>query len=207
MARHPTPEFAALNVKVARGHAGYWSVIRTLDDKGPWSVADVAERSKAARQPITDYVRRLVLAGFVEKVGEYPGPVLPLPTYRLARRPLAAPRLRRDGSECPPTRQSQMWNAIRTLGVFTFRELAHAASTDALSIAPSAAQDYVNRLGRAGYLAPVQKSKPGTPTAWRLKPSMNTGPLPPLVMRTKFLWDQNRGEVVGVPEQATEATQ
>lgn len=207
MARRPTPEFAALTVTVPRGHAGFWSIIRGLDDEGPWSVADVAGQSNVDTRSITDFVRRLVRAGFAHRVGEYQGPVVLLPTYRLTRRPLSVPRLRRDGSECPPTRQSQMWNAIRSLGAFTYRELAHAASTDVIEVAPTAAHDYVKHLGRAGYLIPVKKGKPGTPTTWRLKPSMNTGPLPPQIMRTKFVWDANRLEVMGAPEPAQEAGQ
>lgn len=196
MARRPTPEMTALTVHIPRGHAGYWQIIRELDRIGPWSVATAAGQTNARREAITDYVSRLCKAGIAERVGAYQGPVTSLPLYRLLRRPIDYPRLRRDGSESLPTGQEQMWRAIRALGTFSYLELAHAASTDDVQVAPAAAKTYVNRLGRAGYLVPVQPGKPRTATIWRLKPSMNTGPLPPLIMRTKLIWDQNTQEVM-----------
>jgi hypothetical protein len=206
MGGRPTPELAALNVHVPRGHAGYWEIIRALDRAGPWTTSDVVGRTNAAKQSAADYIQRLVRAGIAVPSGERPtarpGCIEDAALYRLARRPALAPRLRRDGSESPPTRQQQMWTAMRSLATFSFRELAHAASTDDVVVSVVAAKDYVSRLGLAGYLTAVQPGRPGTPTIWRLKPSMNTGPLAPLIMRTKFVWDANRGAVVGQPEPA-----
>ncbi|WP_341992288.1 hypothetical protein [Azorhizobium sp. AG788] len=207
MGRRPSPDHHALTVAVPRGHDGYWAIIRDLDTQGPWTPADVVDQSNADPGSIHDYVRRLAKAGICRQVAERPGvfKAKPIPVYQLCERPLQAPRLRRDGSRCPPTGQEQMWRALRNLGTVTYIELAHAASTDEVSVDPVAARAYLKVLGKAGYLVVAQASKPGKAAVWRLKPGMNTGPLPPLVMRTKFIWDQNRKAVMGAAEQAEEA--
>lgn len=182
-------------VHVPRGPEAWWPAICKLDALGAaWTAAEVVRLTATDRRPVVDYVARLLAAGIVVRTEG--------PAYRLCRRPVEAPRLERDGTVSPPTGQQQMWNAIRALRTFTYVELAHAASTDTTLISPATAKSYVHRLGRAGYLAVVSGSKPGTPTTWRLKPTMNTGPLPPLVMKTKFVWDQNRAAVVGAGEPA-----
>lgn len=187
----------SLAVHVPRGPEAWWPAIVKIDAIcSPWTVAEVAMLTGSVRRSIQDYVGRLCAAGIAASLR--PG------CYRLVRRPTEAPRLERDGSVSPPTGQQQMWTAIRALQSFSYVELAHAASIDTRPISPVAAKTYVNLLGRAGYLAVVQKAKPGTPAVWRLKPSMNTGPLSPLVMRTKFVWDPNRAEVVGPAERAEE---
>ncbi|WP_024278024.1 hypothetical protein [Xanthobacter sp. 126] len=187
----------ALAVHVPRGPDAWWPAISKLDTIGsPWMVAEVVTLTGSDRRSIADYVGRLCAAGIAEAVRPN--------CYRLLRRPAETPRLERDGSVSPPTGQQQMWTAIRALQSFSYVELAHAASTDTQPISPVAAQAYVNLLGRAGYLAVLHKAKPGTPAVWRLKPSMNTGPLSPLVMRTKFVWDQNRRAVVGAAETSAE---
>lgn len=200
MACRPTPEMHDLRIAVPRGYVGFWAVIRSLDRDGPWTVKMVVGQCNVTRKTVQDYILSLHRGGIAEIVDERPtggfGACQQERWFRLTRRPVEAPRLRKDGTPCLPTGQSQMWRAIRALGTFTYHELAHAASTDDVQIAPQAAKTYSNRLGRAGYLIPVQPGKPKVATLWRLKPSMNTGPLPPLIMRTKLVWDQNKQEVV-----------
>lgn len=199
MARRPTPDHVALTVRVPRGHEGYWAIIRDLDAAGPWTTSEVVDRTNANQASVADYVRRLAKAGICTVVEERPSAFNPVKVYRLTARPLEAPRLRRDGTRCQPTGQEQMWRALRNLGAATYPELALAASTDEVVVDPVAAKTYLKMLVKAGYLVAMAQARPNVPTLWRLKPSMNTGPLPPLVMRTKLVWDQNEGRVVGEP--------
>ncbi|OYY88794.1 MAG: hypothetical protein B7Y61_01030 [Rhizobiales bacterium 35-66-30] len=195
---------AALTVHVPRGHAGIWSIIKRLDILGPWSVREVSDQTNARKDVVADYVRRLAKAGITVPAGERENPGSPVILHRLTRRPTDAPRLRRDGTECLPTGQEQMWRAMRVLGTFGIPELAHAASTDLVPVNPVAAEHYVKHLAHAGYLHCVEEKHRISASTWRLKPSANTGPLPPLVMRTKFVWDQNQRVVKGDPENAGE---
>lgn len=205
MSRRPTPEMHELKTSVPRGFDGFWLIIRALDADGPWTTAMVVERTNVLHQSVGDFVVRLVKGGYAACVGEEPnGKLHPIKRYRLRQTPSEAPRLRRDGSECLPTRQEQMWRAMRALAQFDYRELAFAASTDTVAVSPVAARDYIARLSHAGYLTTVRAAKPGTPAIWRLRPAMNTGPLAPLVMRTKFVWDANRQAVMGAAEPARE---
>ena len=75
---------------------------------------------------------------------------------------------------------------------FTFHDLALWGSTDESPVARNTAQAYVQRLADAGYLVQVHAGGPQKPTVWRLKPAMNTGPRPPLVLRAQIVFDQNR---------------
>lgn len=199
MAGRPTPELHALRVAVPRGYVGFWSVIRELDRDGPWTVAMVVNQCNVTRKTVHDYISSLHLGGFAEivaeRAAENAGSRLPERSYRLTRRPVEAPRLRKDGTPCLPTGQSQMWRAIRQLPTFSAPELAMAASTDVVPVTIEAARHYLKHLSGAGYIVPVAKGRAGAWT-WRLRPTMNTGPMPPLVMRTKLVWDQNQQKVV-----------
>jgi hypothetical protein len=98
----------------------------------------------------------------------------------------------------PPSGQQQMWVAMRSLQQFDAGELAYAASTDETRVDPVAARFYITRLHAAGYLTIVSPGKvTGGRAVWRFKPSMHTGPRAPQVMRTHFVFDPNRGAVVG----------
>ena len=158
-----------------------------------------AGRSNGAGKQAEDYVRRLIRGGYVEVAGRQVGHNGAC-MYRLARRPHEAPRLRRDGKPARPSGQRQIWNAIRRMKQFMTVELAVTASTDECRVTPATAQTYVLRLAAAGYLAVKQPGKPGKPAIWRLRPSMDTGPRPPAVLRSRLVYDHNRGAVMGLIE-------
>ena len=40
---------------------------------------------------------------------------------------------------------------------------------------------------------------PGRECRWRLKGSADTGPKPPMILRSKMVYDQNVGVIVGEP--------
>ncbi|MDQ2084808.1 hypothetical protein RA307_31905 [Xanthobacteraceae bacterium Astr-EGSB] len=206
MGRRPAPEAHALAIRVPRGQDGFWQVIRELDKKGPWSVGQVDGRSNVEIATVRDFVRRLVKAGIAVVAGQTSILKPSATLYRLVKRPTETPRLRRDGSAVGPTGQQQMWVAMRRLQQFDAAELALAATTDETRVDPTAARFYIVRLHAAGYLAMVAPGKTtGGRAIWRLKPAMDTGPKAPQVMRTQFIFDPNRGAVMGGPVMAQEA--
>lgn len=184
---------------VLRGQDHYWEVIRELDRKGPWSVTDIFQQSNSAhRSAIWEYVKRLIAGRVAFEDESSPKGTL----FRLFQpQPASAPTLRRDGSKGIQGRgQIQMWNVIRgpiAREGFTFKDVAMYGSTEEVQIPAAAAKNYVHHLAQAGYLLCVRKGRPGYPAIWRMKPAMNTGPKPPLVLRTQIVFDQNRGEAVG----------
>ncbi|MDC7984786.1 hypothetical protein PQJ75_13705 [Rhodoplanes sp. TEM] len=186
---------------IPRGHDHYWAVIRTLDKAGPWTAGEVVGESNAHRASVHDFVGRLVKAGIARHAGGERAP-----RYRLAQSPAATPRLRRNGTAAPPSAQAQLWCAIRQLGQFTYAELILAASTDELAIEEITARSYLKRLSAAGYITAVVPGAPGKPAVWKLKPSMNTGPKAPQILRAHVVFDPNRGAVVGGPVQAEEVS-
>lgn len=186
---------------VLRGIEHFWSVIRDLDQHGAWSVQDIYLRSNVThRATVADFVRRLVAGGFAKATGERVerrGPSQSAPTYKLCgNRPVRAPRLRRDGSLAGQGRgQQQMWNVMRgplTREGFTYHDLALWGSTDEASVAASSAKKYIEHLATAGYLLQLHPGKAGSAAVWRLKPDMNTGPRPPLILTARIVYDQNR---------------
>jgi hypothetical protein len=197
MGRHSP---AALPLRIPVGWDAMWSGIRMFDSDGPWTVSAVASWSGAHIASVRDFVRRLVAGGIAS--------ALDGGMYRLKESPKETPRLRRDGSKAPPCKQQQMWVAMRALARFSTAELAMAASTDDAKVDEVAAQSYIVRLHAAGYLAVVTPAKRriGGRAIWRLKPSMNTGPRAPQVMRTRFVWDPNREAVMGGPAAAEEVS-
>jgi hypothetical protein len=188
-------EVIRLSARMPRGRDGYWAVIRGLDQKGPWSVPDVHElTNEPHKESVNDYVKRLERAGFVKQVGEVLQNHRGTPTrlFRLLKRPAAAPALRRDGSVVGVHAQQRMWNAIRSLKQFTLSELAHAAADDkGTSVKIGVAQAYVHRLRMAGYITGLSRSD------FRLKPSMNTGPRSPRILKMHVVFDDNLMKLVG----------
>lgn len=196
---------------VLRGIEHFWSVIRELDERGPWTVHDIYLRSNTHQATIRDFVRRLVAGGFVVDTGET---CLTAPTttparqYRLqGHKPMRAPRLRRDGSPGDQGRgQQQMWNVMRgplARDGFTFHDLVLWGSTEEIRVSKETARKYTQHLAGAGYLLQLHAGGPRKPAVWRLKPAMNTGPRPPLILTARIVYDQNR--MTAAPFEAEEA--
>lgn len=116
-----------------------------------------------------------------------------------------APRLRRDGT--PVTQglaQEQMWRTLRMAKSDTnARELAAHASTPAVAVAETAAKNYLQMLDNGGYLQTTRKGHGigagGVQARYKLRPDRNTGPKPPMVCRTKCIYDPNEDKVVYQP--------
>lgn len=188
---------------VLRGFDHFWTIIRTLDARGAWSVHDVLLRTnRTERSTVADFVLRLVAGGIAEATGDtVRHHNKPAPTYRLLSSPSKTPSLSRDGRPGLQGRgQAQMWNVMRgpvARAGFTFRDLVLYGTTDDVAVPEESAKSYIKRLAEAGYLACLQEGRPRHPTVWKLKPAMNTGPLPPAVLRTHVVYDQNLGEAIG----------
>lgn len=205
MGRQLTLALAEIRAYLPRGTEAMWDAIRTLDPDGPWAVSDIVDACHCDRREAVRYVSGLLKAGYAQTVGERPAGNFTAPLHSLLRKPLIAPRFDRDGAQCKPSGQEQMWTAIRNLPTgFTFHEIAHAASTDEVVVPAMSAKAYLKRLLQAGYLNVLRKGAPARAALLSLKPSMNTGPLPPLILRTKFVWDQNRKAVMGTATEAEE---
>lgn len=201
MAKRSLEQMAAISARVPRGYDGYWSIIRALDARGPWSISDVDACCNVDRADVAQYVRRLQKAGIARVAAGRPnksGATIVL--YRLALRPGRAPRPRRDGSLPGPTGLERMWTAMRGgLRVFSIDELAFTAE-----VTRAAASVYVRRLAAAGYLIALAGNR------WRLKAALpgqpgNTGPLAPAIMRVNFVWDRNVRAAIGGDLVAQEA--
>lgn len=184
-----------------RNGADYlWSLMRAAPGR-EFTVRDLAGQSNAKRDTIRSFVRRLEAAGILASQPRPGGSV-----YRLVRDQLETPKIRRDGTIEPNAGAAQcLWNAIRNAFKQGFepRDLAHFASTDEVRISIRTALDYCRDLDRAGYLIPLNdvrsRSRDADPM-WRLDPRMNTGPRAPLILKTRLVYDPNRGDIVGAAQ-------
>lgn len=177
---------------LTRGQDHFWKVMRAIQAEGlPITAREVALRSnEGKRSNIPAFLRGLVRAGFVEKTA--PG------AYLIVRPQARTPRLSRDGRQM--SRQQDMWNVMRgplAREGFTARDLRAWGSTDEAPIALETAKAFISRLSAAGYLTEVAPGRAFQLSVWRLRPSMNTGPLPPRILRTRVVWDQNRNALMG----------
>jgi len=186
-----------------RGIDHYWSVMMDHEMRGmTFTVPDIMAFSKNAhRDDISDFVRRLLKAGIIERVGQKETRAI---IYRIVARQTATPKVRRDGTIIESvSKQRAMWNYMRTNAgaqSFTAQDIVAWSSTDDVRINVETAKSYIAVLAKAGYLIEMVKGTPGKLGVWRLAPHMNSGPLPPMILRTKAVFDQNRHEIVGPVE-------
>lgn len=191
-----------------------WEAIRRLHLAGePFSEAMIysaipqAERENIEMSMLRDYRRSLVAGGVLTVAIEH-GPRTPAMLTLANDCGVEAPRLTRYGQ--PVTQglaQEQMWRTLRMQqgGADTNgRELAAHASTPDVPVAETAARNYLQRLNAAGYLICTREGhgtngKGGVQARYRLNPARNTGPRPPMICRTKVVWDPNENKVVWMP--------
>lgn len=189
---------------VLRGQDHLWRVIRTLGaDERNFTAAQVAAVSQEPHiGTVTSFFRRLALAGFLSKVGSLRsashGRLEQL--YRLDRNPEETPIVSADGTtQRPRSARQQMWNIMRGAagrGGFSYLDLVALASTEDVVVEANTAKSFIQEL-KGAYLVQLDRGGAGRPAIWRLRPAMNTGPLPPMTLRAKVVFDQNRQRVVG----------
>lgn len=192
------------------GRGVIWNAIRQLRE---FDIAQLEIATHIPQATLRSYVQALERGGYVAKSGtRRPTRLIAgvtaggyaIQSWSLVRDVGAqAPYLRKDGTDAQQGRgREQMWRAMKILKDFDYRDLAINASTDEVTVHALDAQSYVKFLARAGYLVQVTKSKPGnkpgagTRARYRLLPSRNTGPLPPMVQRVKRVYDPNTGQIM-----------
>ncbi len=193
MAGRSQIEMLRLTARVPRGEAGFWKIMRELDARGMFSIADVEGESNVKPGAVAQYMRKLVKGGFARVSGFRDAPARPQKLYRLCKRPAEAPRLRADGTEIGRDDRQCLWTAMRALQTFSVADVRYAASQGRKSIRTPSAQRYIAHLEDAGYL-----SRTGAPDGfYRLLPRMNTGPLAPSILRLDVVFDRNKKQLVG----------
>ncbi|MBJ3783385.1 hypothetical protein [Devosia sediminis] len=190
-------EMVQASLKVPRGFAGYWKIIRELDAVGAWTLTMVEGKSNVGRESIRDFVRRLVKGNFAAAVGTLPnasGNGSPSTAYRLVKRPLLWPRLDRNGKELPEPQYETLWRAMKMLGTFDAAELSRLTET----VTQQRAYIYLQALLGAGVIAQINPGK--TRPASRFRLVNNVGSLAPMVTKAQIVFDPNSGTVLGEPQ-------
>jgi hypothetical protein len=195
-----------LKVRVPRGHDGFWQIICQLSrSQGRFTIADIDGESNVPVRSIQKYLRLLVAGGVIQPAGPRAGK-FEVVHYTLVKPSLRAPRVRADGSTIADAAIGHLWTAIRNMKIFGLRELMFTAATEDVKPTYALAKRYVCYLTTAGYLTVMQPSVGNTPQVWRLKPGMDTGPLPPCLkaVRSDAMYDPNLKAFVGAPVVASE---
>jgi len=200
MPTRPLVELVALQMRVPRGHAGFWQIICDLGGGGaPFGLADIDGRSNVDRRNISDYVGRLVRAGYLVISDREPTRTGHRAVYRLVKTAREAPRLRRDGTEYPEPARDRMWRAMKMLGTWTAAELAAATETETLPpVGLVTVKTYVARLVAADVVHIVSRSGPTEAAQYRVL--RNIGASAPRILRTHAVFDPNTNTVIGVAE-------
>lgn len=175
-----------------RGQEYIWQVIMELDAKGSFTLADIVGRTNTTRYGVGDYLRRLCKGAFLRVVGETALRGVRRYEYRVAVKRRRAPRLRKDGSELPPTKRENMWRTMRMHRQFTARDVSVLSSTEDVPVRLVDTKDYIKMLFHAGYLRVTAKN--GNANVYTLV--KNTGPRPPQVQRVRQVFDPNINAVV-----------
>lgn len=106
------------------------------------------------------------------------------------------PRVDRHGH--PVTRglvNENIWVAVQRLASFDHREVLAIASTDQVRTTAWNVRSTIHAWYQAQLLELVTAARPGTPARYRLAPGCG-GPLPPMILRSRTVYDQNRGQVL-----------
>ncbi|EFO30964.1 conserved hypothetical protein [Roseibium sp. TrichSKD4] len=188
-------QLEAKAIHTRRGFEHFWKVMQEFNRQGQsFSVDDILAKSDQDQvRNIRDLVSRLLKSGHLAEVSaDSPK------RFMIARNEPFVPRVRRDGT-IAPVKQDHIWAAIRmqrqwftVQDIFIFTQHSDAPPTEQ-SIA-----SYVTRLKLSGYLSVQADPRKVKPTRYFLKPSMNTGPRAPRVIRSEGIYDPNKQQVMGL---------
>lgn len=172
-----------------------WEAVREY--RNDFTLLLVAGKGRMKIDACRDFLKSLRLAGFIEEThrvhaGFQRGNTAQV-HYRLVKDcGVHAPSVDKRGNLIEVRAVNEaMWISLRINPQLNARTLSAAASTDVCPVSEETANSFLQSLNRAGYLDVVRTSSPGIQAVYRLKPSMNTGPLPPQIQRTKRVWDAN----------------
>lgn len=179
-----------------------WEAIR--QHAGAFTCFQIARKAKADDEMLFTYLTSLEKAGILAGEDMAGKPVRARKTWELLKdNGIEAPRVTKEGKPVTQGMGTEaMWRAMRIIGEFNVSELAGFASGGAVQVAERTAQSYIGALKSAGYLDVVADKvhKGGRIGAiqarYRLKRGKYTGPRPPMIQRTKALYDPNLGMIV-----------
>lgn len=173
-----------------------WVEIRRLR---VFKTADLVT-DRIRRETVARYLKCLTAAGILRT--ETGQPVtrgsFPPQVYTLIRDVgVDTPRVRKNGGVVTQgLAREQLWRAMRILREFNPVELHVAASTPTIPVHLTEARFFVGKLNRAGYLTRTRRGVPGRMARYRLLPTRNTGPKPPMVQANGDVYDPNLKRVV-----------
>lgn len=208
MARKPVNEVKSLQTRDA-----IWEAIRKIGGSNAvFTSREVRRETCCSRSQIDEYIAGLTAAGYLRIVAEKDKPGSSH-LYTLENDcGIEAPRVRRDGSAVTQgLGREQMWRTMRLLKEFTALDLAIQASTEEAVVQPQTATEYCRYLALAGYLTVISKGRGkgsgGVPSRYRFVPTRNSGPMPPMLQRTKQVFDPNLDQVVWSSEEGRHDTE
>lgn len=185
-----------------------WAAIRALSKLQPGGFTRLSMEQWVAKhappeatgrcideRTINSYLLGLVAGGYLNE--ELHGGPRVHAIYSLERDVgVHAPRVDRHGREVTQgAATAQLWNGMRRLKRFDYRDLVAATAT---RVAVWTAKNYCGLLHKAGYLSLDIPSKPGMPARYNFV--RDTGPRAPMIQRVKHVYDPNLGKVVWHPE-------
>jgi hypothetical protein len=186
-----------VNFVVPRGDAGFWAIIRELDAAGPWGWREVDKRSNVHERSVRDYIKRLELAGFVERVSQgTTGLGSKATQYRLIQSPIEAPRIDRKGKVYPESKQQRLWRSMRMAKTFSLPELRDLAAGDDMPMTLTLAQFFTKALVGVGVVQPIG-STASAERIYRL--ARDLGPIAPKISLARVVFDPNGKCVLGQP--------
>jgi len=180
-----------------QGRKVMWAAIRKLRR---FTVPELRGETAINLATLRTYIEGLERAGYLIRCGvrasQEPG--APSPIFELSRDVgIEAPRVRRDGAEVRQGRgREQMWRTMKLLREFSARELALHASTAQTPVAEADAESYTRYLLKAGYLRVVKAARPGAKTRYMFVRARNSGPYPPMIQRSRCVFDPNLHRIV-----------
>lgn len=203
---------AHTNASNKSGQDVIWIAVRELkeftrDDVTMWIHRNKYESINDST--VRSYLNRLLKGGHLEVSStEEKSKCATLYTYTLVKDcGLVAPRLNKKGEKVTQGQgRKNLWRTMKILKLFSWRELVAAASTDDVKIAPMEAKRYVSYMHKAGYLTQSRSydRREGKVAQYCFNSSMNSGPLPPQIQRSKAVFDPNLNQVVWSPEDQVE---
>ena len=150
---------------------------------------------------VKSYMARLEKGGFIQlRSYEQVNNIAKRITYELINDVgVHSPCLNKDGQISTQGRgRTNLWRSMKVLSSFDKVEISEAASVNGTTVKEGEAQDYIKHLYKAGYLVKVSEYNrtTGELARYKLLKSKNTGALPPMIQRTKHIFDPNLRKVV-----------
>jgi hypothetical protein len=193
---------AFIRVSVPPGPEVLWPAIVKRGTRGFFTALDIARPLNCAPQIVETYLAKLTAAGLVGRAGET---TERRSLYALIIRKTLPPRVSGRG-ETDYTYQvtERIWRALRMGKIFSTTSLVAALADPRCPIGRDLVIRYVSELASAGYLDEEGADRPCGEKRWRMRGHMNTGPMPPRMMRAKLVFDPNRQAIAGLTAMAEE---